>query len=104
MCNCINEVGAQIEARLKEKVPEGAEVSESTFDTGWDNQVLSLSEGKLFVMLKYKLAYRAKKKNGEMAKNLNRLETNVKMSFSRSAANRRADTTNKTEFNRMVGY
>ncbi|HCK7147647.1 TPA: hypothetical protein N0X11_005048, partial [Enterobacter roggenkampii] len=48
---------------------------------GWDNQVLSLSEGKLFVMLKYKLAYRAKKKNGEMAKNLNRLETNVKMSF-----------------------
>ncbi|HIC8353311.1 hypothetical protein [Enterobacter roggenkampii] len=81
MCNCINEVGAQIEARLKEKVPEGAEVSENTFDTGWDNQVLSLSEGKLFVMLKYKLAYRAKKKNGEMAKNLNRLETNVKMSF-----------------------
>ncbi|ECG1392301.1 TPA_asm: hypothetical protein GNB58_004926 [Salmonella enterica subsp. houtenae serovar 45:g,z51:-] len=81
MCNCINEVGAQIETRLKEKVPEGAEVSESTFDTGWDNQVLSLSEGKLFVMLKYKLAYRAKKKNGEMAKNLNRLETNVKMSF-----------------------
>ncbi|EKP1748561.1 hypothetical protein ACE2PB_005140 [Salmonella enterica] len=81
MCNCINEVGAQIEAQLKEKVPEGAEVSESTFDTGWDNQVLSLSEGKLFVMLKYKLAYRAKKKNGEMAKNLNRLETNVKMSF-----------------------
>ncbi|EKP1959569.1 hypothetical protein OFY84_005017, partial [Salmonella enterica] len=72
MCNCINEVGAQIEAQLKEKVPEGAEVSESTFDTGWDNQVLSLSEGKLFVMLKYKLAYRAKKKNGEMAKNLNR--------------------------------
>ncbi|EGN2345198.1 hypothetical protein IIL79_005048 [Escherichia coli] len=81
MCNCINEVGAHIETRLKEKVPEGAEVSESTFDTGWDNQVLSLSEGKLFVMLKYKLAYRAKKKNGEMAKNLNRLETNVKMSF-----------------------
>lgn len=81
MCNCINEVGAQIEERLKEKVPEGAEVSESTFDTGWDNQILSLSEGKLFVMLKYKLAYRAKKKNGEMAKNLNRLETNVKMSF-----------------------
>lgn len=81
MCNCINEVGAQIEVRLKEKVPEGAEVSESTFDAGWDNQVLSLSEGKLFVMLKYKLAYRAKKKNGEMAKNLNRLETNVKMSF-----------------------
>ncbi|EJA5031887.1 hypothetical protein OFY73_004877 [Salmonella enterica] len=81
MCNCINEVGAQIEAQLKEKVPEGAEVSESTFDTGWDNQVLSLSEGKLFVVLKYKLAYRAKKKNGEMAKNLNRLETNVKMSF-----------------------
>lgn len=81
MCNCINEVGAQIEAQLKEKVPEGAEVSESTFDSGWDNQILSLSEGKLFVMLKYKLAYRAKKKNGEMAKNLNRLETNVKMSF-----------------------
>lgn len=81
MCNCINEVGAQIETRLKEKVPKGAEVSENAFDTGWDNQVLSLSEGKLFVMLKYKLAYRAKKKNGEMAKNLNRLETNVKMSF-----------------------
>lgn len=81
MCNCINEVGAHIEARLKEKVPEGAEVSESTFDTGWDNQVLSLSDGGSHVTLKYKLAYRAKKKNGEMAKNLNRLETNVKMSF-----------------------
>jgi hypothetical protein len=58
----MNEVGAQIEARLKEKVPEGAEVSDSTFDTGWDNQILSLSEGKLYVMLKYKLAYRAKRK------------------------------------------
>lgn len=81
MCNCINEVGAKIEARLKEKVPEGAEVSESIFDTGWDNQVISLSDGKMYVMLKYKLACRAKKKNGEMAKNLNRLETNVKMSF-----------------------
>lgn len=81
MCNCINEVGAHIEALLKEKVPEGAEVSESTFDTGWDNQVLSLSDGGLHVTLKYKLAYRDKKKNGEMAKNLNRLETNVKMSF-----------------------
>lgn len=68
MCNCINEVGAQIEARLKEKVPEGAEVSESTFDTGWDNQVLSLSEGKLFVMLKYKLAYRAKRKTAKWLK------------------------------------
>lgn len=81
MCNCIQEAGSQIEARLKEKVPEGAEVSDSTFDTGWDNQVLSFSEGKMFVMLKYKLAYRAKKKNGEMAKNMNRLETVVKMSF-----------------------
>lgn len=39
MCNCINEVGAQIEARLKEKVPEGAEVSESILDRGWENQV-----------------------------------------------------------------
>lgn len=68
MCNCINEVGAHIEARLKEKVPEGAEVSESTFDTGWDNQVLSLSEGKLFMMLKYKLAYRAKRKTAKWLK------------------------------------
>lgn len=81
MCNCINEVGNRINALLKAKVPEGAEISESVFDTGWDNQVLSFSEGKLFVMLKYKMAYRAKKKNGEMAKNMNRLENVVKMSF-----------------------
>lgn len=68
MCNCMNEVGAQIEARLKEKVPEGAEVSESILDRGWENQVLSLSDGGSHVTLKYKLAYRAKRKTAKWLK------------------------------------
>lgn len=42
---------------------------------------MSLSSGKIWVMLKYRLAYKAKKKNGELAKNFTRLETNVKMSY-----------------------
>ncbi|MFN1150246.1 hypothetical protein [Serratia liquefaciens] len=81
MCNCISDIGTKIETQLKDKVPEGAEISESLFDTGWENQILSLSDGKSYVTLKYRLAYRAKKKNGDMAKNMNRIETNVKMSF-----------------------
>jgi|GEM_PF-5451331 len=63
-----------------EKVPDGAEVSKG-FDTGWDNTVMSFSDGKLHVMMKYKLSYRAKKKNGEMAKNQTHSECSVKMSY-----------------------
>lgn len=81
MCNCIETAAEKLKQHLVAKVPEGAEVSESMLDTGWENTMLSLDSGKSHVMLKYRLAYRAKKKNGEMAKNMNRLEANLKMTF-----------------------
>ncbi|QNR52474.1 hypothetical protein [Escherichia phage vB_EcoS_swi2] len=82
MCDCMNKMEELLKERLMERVPSGSEVSSNVFDkTGWDNQFISLSSGKVFVMLKYRLAYRARKKNGELAKNLTRLESNVKMSY-----------------------
>ena len=81
MCNCMNEMAEKLNAHLLQKVPEGSEVSDGLGDTCWDNQVLSLDEGTVLVMLKYKLAYRAKKKGGGMAKNLSRLEAHIRMSF-----------------------
>ncbi len=80
MCNCLEEIGAKVHARIMERVPEGAEVSKG-FDTGWDGTVLSFTSGKLHVMMTYKLAYRMKKKNGEMAKNLTKTECSVAMSY-----------------------
>ncbi|PXB01160.1 hypothetical protein [Pectobacterium carotovorum] len=78
MCNCLKDIGEKLKQRLMEKVPEDAEVSKG-FDTGFDNTCLNLSNGTLIVMMKYKLAYRAKKKDGTPAKNLTRLETNLQM-------------------------
>lgn len=80
MCNCIEEIGAKAHARIMERVPDGAEVSNG-FDTGWDGTVLSFTSGKMHVMMRYKLAYRMKKQNGEMAKNLTRTECSIAMSF-----------------------
>lgn len=80
MCNCINEIGEKIEAKLMDEVPDGAEISKG-FDTGWDGTVMLLGTGKLHVMLKYKLAYRIKRKNGEMAKNKTHSECSVAMSY-----------------------
>lgn len=82
MCDCMKKVGDELQKRLMEKVPVGSEVSTNLFDKfGWDNQCFGLTSGKTHVMLKYRLAYRAKKKNGELAKNFTRLETNIKMSY-----------------------
>lgn len=82
MCNCFNDVEDKIKLRLQEQMPEGSKESTNTFDgAGWFNQALNFGSGKVEIMLKYTLVYRARKKNGEMAKNLTRLETNVKMSF-----------------------
>jgi len=72
----------KLKARLMEKVPEGAEISENIFDgAGWFNQCLNFGNGAVEVMLKYTLVYRARKKNGDMAKNLTRAESNVRMSY-----------------------
>lgn len=82
MCDCMRKVGDELQKRLMEKVPVGSEVSTNLFDkVGWDNQCFGLTSDKIHVMLKYRLAYRAKKKNGELAKNFTRLETNIKMSY-----------------------
>jgi len=80
MCDCLETVGERMKQRLMEKVPEGAEVKKG-FDTGWENTCLSLSGGGLIVMLKYKLAYRANKKDGSPAKNLTRMDGNVTMNY-----------------------
>lgn len=82
MCDCMKKVGDELQKRLMEKVPDGSEVSTNLFDkVGWDNQCLGLESGNIFVMLKYRLSYRARKKNGELSKNFTRLETNMKMSY-----------------------
>ncbi len=80
MCDCLNRVEKVLADKLRQRVPDDAEISQG-FDTGWENSVLSLSAFKTHVMMKYKMAYRARKKNGEMAKNLTRLECSVKMSY-----------------------
>ncbi|MEQ5728533.1 hypothetical protein AB7360_05265 [Providencia alcalifaciens] len=78
MCNCMNRIAEELKAKLTPKVTEGGVISDT--ETGWDNQMLDFSAGKSRVMLNYKFAYRAKKKNGEMAKNLTRLDMVVSMS------------------------
>ncbi|MCA6998191.1 hypothetical protein [Dickeya solani] len=82
MCDCFDRIGTMLHERLSEGVPDGAEISSpGGFDTGWGNAWLGLGTGRIHIMLKYKLAYRAKKKDGAMAKNLTRKETSVRMSF-----------------------
>lgn len=80
MCDCLKHVGNAVKTRLLEKVPEGAEVLEG-FETGWDNSVFFLSSGRTHVNMRYKMAFRAKKKNGDMAKNLTHLESSVVMAY-----------------------
>ncbi|WP_338494089.1 hypothetical protein VRB23_06490 [Erwinia aphidicola] len=80
MCDCLKKVEEKLKSHLMEKVPEGSEVSNG-FETGWDNQLMSFTTSKLYVMMKYKLAYRSAKKDGTLAKNLTRLETNLKMTY-----------------------
>lgn len=75
----MNKTGDMVKAKLMEKVSEGGEISE--YETGWANSVISFSDGLIHVMLKYNFAYRAKRKNGEMAKNLTRLDTKIKMTY-----------------------
>ncbi|MGO2337450.1 hypothetical protein [Providencia sp.] len=78
MCDCLNYVERELKEKFTVRVSEGGKISNS--ETGWDNQVIDFTFGRTLVMLNYKFAYRAKKKNGEMAKNLTRLDTKVKMS------------------------
>lgn len=75
----MSENGEKIKAMLAEKVSEGGEIEE--YETGWENNLFSISDSKFVSVMKYKLAYRAKKKNGEMYKNLNRLEASVRISY-----------------------
>ncbi|MBN7840898.1 hypothetical protein J0A78_05390 [Providencia rettgeri] len=79
MCNCISEKGEAIKAILSGEISEGGELAE--YETGWENSLFSISDSKFVSTMKYKLAYRAKKKNGEMYKNLTRLEANIRMAY-----------------------
>lgn len=81
MCECLKIAGEKIEAELLKQIPEGAQVSKDYFDTGWENRMLNIQKGTSFIALKYRMAYRAKKKNGEMAKNLNRLSVSIDMRY-----------------------
>lgn len=82
MCDCFKDIEEKMKARLMEKVPEGSHMVTSSFDgAGWFNQCLNFSSGKVEVMLKYTLVYRAQKKNKELAKNLTRLDSSVRMSY-----------------------
>ncbi|QKJ87451.1 hypothetical protein PMPD1_2509 [Paramixta manurensis] len=81
-CNCMNEFKEKLHSHLMQGVPEGSEIADLWGGTGWDNQVLSFgADGGVHVMLKYKLAYRAPKKNGELSKNFTRKECSLKMSY-----------------------
>lgn len=80
MCNCIEEVGQKVREQILKAKPEGAEVDESWGASGWDNQVMSLGDGKTRVMLNYKMGWYPRKKDGSRAKNANRKEVAVKMS------------------------
>ncbi|QKJ88064.1 hypothetical protein PMPD1_3134 [Paramixta manurensis] len=81
MCDCMKNTAEKVRGHLEKRVPINAEVSTGLGDTGWQDEWLSLEDGKLHVMLIYKLAYRARKKDGSMAKNLTRLSTGVSMAY-----------------------
>ena len=81
MCECLKIAGEKIETELLKQIPEGAQVSKDYSDTGWENRMLNIQKGTSFIALKYRMAYRAKKKNGEMAKNLNRLSVSIDMRY-----------------------
>lgn len=81
-CNCIDQVKEKLHAHLMQDVPEGSEIAGRWDGTGWDNEVYSLGPKMgVHVMLNYKLAYRAPKKDGSMAKNLTRKEVKMKMTY-----------------------
>lgn len=80
-CNCLDQAKERLHDHLMKGVPEGSELAGRFDGTGWDNEVMSFSSGSLHVMLKYRIAYRIKKKNGDMAKNLTRKEVSIKMTY-----------------------
>lgn len=82
MCECLKKMGDDLQARLTADMPEGSEVTNNLFDgVGWQGQMLNFSKGNIEVMLRYRVGYRIKKKNGDMAKNLTRRECSVRMSY-----------------------
>ncbi|WP_036624649.1 hypothetical protein [Pantoea sp. AS-PWVM4] len=81
-CNCLDQANEKLHAHLMEGVPEGSELGSSWDGCGWDNQVMSFGKNSgVHVMLRYRLAYRLKKKNGELAKNFTRKECSLKMTY-----------------------
>lgn len=81
-CNCLDQAKEKLHAHLMQDVPEGSELGSRWDGCGWDNEVMMFGKNSgIAVMLKYKLAFRAKKKNGELAKNYTRKEVSLKMTY-----------------------
>lgn len=81
-CNCLQDAKEKLHAHLMRGVPEDSVIGGSFDGCGWDNTVMSFGKDTgLHVMLKYRLAFRAKKKNGDIAKNFTRKEISLKMAY-----------------------
>lgn len=79
-CNCLDEAKEKLHAHLIKDMPEGSELGDSWGECGWDNEVLTFGRNSgVHVMLKYKLAYKTPKKNGELSKHFTRKEVSLKM-------------------------
>lgn len=81
-CNCLDQAKEKLHEFLMKGVPEGSELGGKFDGCGWENEVMSFGKDSgVHVMLKYRLAYRAAKKNGELAKNYTRKECSLKMTY-----------------------
>lgn len=91
-CNCLNDAKEKLHAHLMQGVPEGSELGSRWDGCGWDNEVMSFGKNPgIHVMLKYRVAYRMKKKNGELAKNFTRKEAHLKMTYCPMCGNKMED-------------
>ena len=91
-CDCLDKAKDKLHEHLMVGVPEGSELGSRWDGCGWDNEVLMFGKnGGIAVMLKYKLAFRAKKKNGDLAKNYTRKECSLKMTYCPLCGNKLED-------------
>lgn len=81
-CKCLEQAKEKLHNHLMQGVPEGSKIGGIFDGTGWDNEVMSFGkDAGIHVMLNYKLAFRPRKKNGELANNYTRKEVKLKMTY-----------------------